>query len=91
MNTLPQYSDVEMEEVHHIHKLDYPSGTALTVAGDILSEMDQYSDTKAYLGDDERPSAAEDQLLIHSLREGEVPGIHRVAFGSAQDDRKSVV
>ena len=85
MNNLPQYSDVEMEEVHHIHKLDYPSGTALTVAGDILSEMDRYSETKAYLGDEERPSVAEDQLLIHSLREGEVPGIHRVAFGSAQD------
>ena len=85
INNLPQYSDVQMEEVHHVHKLDYPSGTALTVAGDIISEMDRYRDTRAYLGNAEKPTLAEDQLLIHSLREGEVPGIHRVAFSSPQD------
>lgn len=85
MNTLPQYSDVSVEEVHHIHKADYPSGTALSVAGDIISEMDRYEEPKAYLGDAEKPDSKESTLLIHSLREGEVPGIHRASFGSLQD------
>ena len=34
MNHFPQYS-VEIEEIHHIHKLDHPSGTAITLAEDI--------------------------------------------------------
>ena len=35
MNRFPQY-DVEMEETHHVHKLDHPSGTAITLAEQIL-------------------------------------------------------
>ena len=35
MNHFPQYS-VEIEEIHHIHKLDHPSGTAITLAEDII-------------------------------------------------------
>lgn len=85
MNTLPQYSDIGVEEIHHIHKADYPSGTALSVAGDIISEMDRFSQTIAYLGSADRPQTSDDTLVIHSLREGEVPGIHRASFRSAQD------
>ena len=40
MNQYPQY-DVEMEETHHIHKLDAPSGTAITLAEDILENIDR--------------------------------------------------
>lgn len=85
MNRLPQYSDVQVEEVHHVHKADYPSGTALSVAEDIMSEMDRYRRTEAYLAPAEQPEAAPDTLLIRSVREGEVPGIHRASFRSAQD------
>ena len=35
MNQFPQY-DVEMEETHHVHKLDHPSGTAITLAEEIV-------------------------------------------------------
>ena len=40
MNKFPQY-DVRMEETHHIHKLDHPSGTAITLAEEIIKEIDR--------------------------------------------------
>ena len=40
MNGFPQY-DVSMEEVHHIHKLDHPSGTAITLAEGVISQLDR--------------------------------------------------
>lgn len=84
MNAFPDFSGVSMEEVHHIHKLDYPSGTALTVAKeDILGVLDRKSLVKAYLSTEPAPDLGEDAdqtLLIKSVREGEVSGIHRVEF-----------
>ena len=46
MNQFPQY-DVEMEETHHIHKLDAPSGTAITLAEDIVDQLDRKDAWKA--------------------------------------------
>ncbi|MCR5138621.1 MAG: 4-hydroxy-tetrahydrodipicolinate reductase [Bacteroidaceae bacterium] len=43
MNDYPGYS-VHMEETHHIHKLDAPSGTAVTIADDIRAELKRTSD-----------------------------------------------
>ena len=40
MNNFPQY-DVTMEETHHIHKLDHPSGTAVTLAEEIIKNIDR--------------------------------------------------
>lgn len=40
MNRYPQY-DVQLSETHHIHKLDSPSGTAITIAGAIIDELDR--------------------------------------------------
>ena len=40
MNQFPQY-DVRMEETHHIHKLDAPSGTAITLAEEIVDRLDR--------------------------------------------------
>lgn len=40
MNNYPQY-DVAMEEVHHVHKLDAPSGTAITIAKAITDQLDR--------------------------------------------------
>ena len=42
MNRFTDY-DVSMEETHHIHKLDAPSGTAITLAEDIISNIDRKS------------------------------------------------
>ena len=40
MNQFPQY-DVELEETHHVHKLDHPSGTAITLADEIVERIDR--------------------------------------------------
>lgn len=78
MNNFPSY-DVRMTETHHIHKLDAPSGTAITLAEGILENMDRKDrwtlETAEHLTD----------LPIHAIREGEVPGIHEVFYESDVD------
>ncbi len=46
MNGFTQY-DVEMEEVHHVHKLDHPSGTAITLAEQITDAIDRKKSSTA--------------------------------------------
>lgn len=70
---------VEIEEVHHIHKLDAPSGTAITLAEGIIGELD----SKSSWVNDTPP--AEDQIEILSKRVGETPGIHTVTYDSSED------
>ena len=78
MNRYPQY-DVTMTEVHHTHKLDAPSGTAITLAEGILEKLDRKTRWV------KEQAAAPDELPIRSIREGEVPGIHTVRYESAVD------
>ncbi|MDR0413352.1 MAG: 4-hydroxy-tetrahydrodipicolinate reductase [Dysgonamonadaceae bacterium] len=78
MNRFPQY-DVRMNEIHHIHKLDSPSGTGISLAEDILEQIDRKKQWK------EGASGDAADLLIHSERQGEVPGIHEVIYESASD------
>lgn len=78
MNRFPSY-DVTMSETHHIHKLDAPSGTAITLAEGILENMKR----KTNWVKEEAQSAGE--LPIHSIREGEVFGIHSIRYDSDAD------
>ena len=90
MNGFPQY-DVRMEETHHIHKLDAPSGTAITLAEEIVGDIDR---KKSWVkgvqrladgtveGTNDVPS---DELPIESIRRDEVPGIHSVIYNSDAD------
>lgn len=78
MNNFPDYS-VRMQETHHIHKLDAPSGTAITLAEDIIQNIDRKSDW--HLEEELKSS----DLLIHCSREGEVSGIHEVIYESEAD------
>lgn len=78
MNGFPEYN-VEMEEVHHIHKLDAPSGTAITLAEDILKNLDR---KQAWTKEVENSAS---DLAIKSIREGEVPGIHTITYDSPVD------
>ena len=78
MNQFPAY-EVSMEEIHHIHKLDSPSGTGLTLAEGILENIDRKTTWKEAL------EGNKNELLIHSRREGEVPGTHRVKYESEAD------
>lgn len=78
MNNFPSY-DVRMTEVHHIHKLDAPSGTAITLAEGILENIDRKDRWTL-----ETAEKATD-LPIHAIREGEVPGIHEIIYESDVD------
>lgn len=90
MNGFTQY-DVRMEETHHIHKLDAPSGTAITLAEDIIDNMDRKTDwVKGVqrLADgtvEGTNDVAADKLAIESIRRDEVPGIHSVIYDSDAD------
>ena len=77
MNQFPQY-DVEMEETHHVHKLDHPSGTAITLAEGILENIDR---KEAWAEDTTDPKL----LRIDHIRRGEVAGIHTVRYDSEAD------
>lgn len=90
MNGFPQY-DVEMEEVHHVHKLDAPSGTAITLAEDIIDRLDrkdkwvkgfQHAADGTESGSNK---VASDELPIASIRRDEVPGIHSISYDSEAD------
>lgn len=90
MNGFPQYS-VSMEETHHVHKLDAPSGTAITLAEDITGCLDRkdhwvkgtlLSPDGSLTGSD---ACAGDELPINSIRRGEVPGIHEITYDSDAD------
>ena len=78
MNGFPAY-DVRMTEVHHIHKLDAPSGTAITLAEGILDNVERKE--RWTLETAEQPT----DLPIHAIREGEVPGIHEIIYESEAD------
>lgn len=78
MQAAPDYK-LSMSETHHVHKLDAPSGTAITLAETVLAERPELKEW--ILGAAERP----DQLPIVAYREGEVPGIHSLSFRSEVD------
>ena len=73
MENQPQYTP-SITETHHIHKLDKPSGTAKTLANDIMSAAEPLN------GD-----ASLNDVPIESIREGEVPGTHEVMWDSEED------
>lgn len=78
MNNYPNYN-VSMEEIHHIHKLDKPSGTAITLAEQIISKINSKKNWSI-------TENSKDKLFIKDVREGEVPGTHIVKYQSTIDD-----
>ncbi len=79
MNAYDEYEPL-LEEIHHIHKKDSPSGTGITIAEGILRELQRKNEWK------EGASPSPSVLAIHSKREGEVPGTHKVIYHSPVDD-----
>ncbi len=71
--------NVEITEVHHIHKLDAPSGTAISLAEDIINKLPHKS---GWLND---KTPAENEINIKSERRDEVPGIHTIKYESDID------
>jgi 4-hydroxy-tetrahydrodipicolinate reductase len=79
MNQHTEYN-ITMEEIHHIHKLDSPSGTAITIAEQII----QQNDSKKKWVNNSTENAEE--LAIISKRIDEVPGTHTVTYASDIDE-----
>lgn len=81
MNDFPDYTPA-MVEIHHIHKLDHPSGTAITLAEDLVQAVGRID---AW----EEPEPGKDpdthKLPIEHVRKGEVPGTHIVTWDSPVD------
>ena len=66
-----------IDEIHHVHKVDKPSGTAITLAKDIISDS-RYRDW-------ELDSHSKDKISISSIRENEVNGVHKVSYSTEND------
>lgn len=90
MNSHSEY-DVRIEETHHVHKLDAPSGTAITIAQGVIDNLDRKTGwVKGRMiaadgtvsGSD---NVAPNLIPVDSIRRGEVPGIHSVIYDSEAD------
>jgi len=79
MSSFDQYN-VDMEEIHHIHKLDSPSGTALTLAEGIL---ENHPAKASWI---EGLSTKDEELSILAKRHGAVPGTHSITWHSEVDE-----
>jgi 4-hydroxy-tetrahydrodipicolinate reductase len=78
MNAFSNYN-VSIEEIHHTRKLDAPSGTAITLANDIIALIDRKNKWEL---DKETESQ---NLKIKAVREDDIPGIHMVTYESDMD------
>lgn len=78
MSPFKEYG-VEMTEVHHTKKLDAPSGTAISLAEDIIDEIDGLKDWE------NNKVESNENMGIISVREGDVPGIHTIKYESEVD------
>jgi 4-hydroxy-tetrahydrodipicolinate reductase len=86
MNNYPAY-EVQVEEIHHTHKLDAPSGTAMTIAEGIIEEIDRKSEwLNEVVGTQISDVIKNEQLLIESHRIENVPGTHTVVYSSEVDE-----
>ena len=68
-----------IEEIHHTKKLDAPSGTAITLAGEIIHQHSGYN------GWCFEKDKTDNHIPVRSVREGVVPGIHTVTWNSGVD------
>lgn len=89
MNGFPQYHP-HLTETHHIHKLDHPSGTAITLADELIDETERLKGWCEPEGTDSKSKVCRDgdqteMLEIDHLRQGEVPGIHTIDWDSDVD------
>jgi 4-hydroxy-tetrahydrodipicolinate reductase len=78
-NYLPEFKP-SLHEKHHIHKLDHPSGTALTLLNDLIQNNKQVSGWKEVLDNPEKSD-----IPVTCTREGDIYGIHEVSYRSDYD------
>jgi len=79
MDRFPEYRP-SIKETHHIHKKDAPSGTAITLAENIIKNI---TSIKSWSPDSS--GEVDETLPVESIREGEVTGLHEVIYCSDSD------
>lgn len=79
MNGRPEYMP-SVTEIHHVHKLDAPSGTALTLVNEIIANVNRATGW-ALVPELPRPG----EIPVAAVREGEIPGTHTVKWESPTD------
>ena len=91
MNRFDAYN-IDIEEIHHTQKKDSPSGTAITLAEGILENLStktqwvNFAPIFDVTSIEEKKPVTEEDLVIRSVREGMVPGIHTVSYTSEDDE-----
>ncbi len=86
MNSYPQY-ETQIDEIHHMSKIDSPSGTAIAIAEGVLKQLQRKKEWVNNLIDSGKETIPKpDQLLIESYRIEDVPGTHTVVYSSEVDD-----
>lgn len=78
MKNFNEYN-IQLEEIHHTHKKDAPSGTAISIAEGIIKNNPKFNNWKLH-------ETENDQLGIFAIREDEVPGTHSVYYRSEVDE-----
>lgn len=78
MKNFSEYN-IQLEEIHHTHKKDAPSGTAISIAEGIIKNNPKFNAWKLH-------ETENDQLGIFAIREDEVPGTHSVYYRSEVDE-----
>lgn len=79
MNSYPAFK-ASIEEIHHVHKLDAPSGTAISIADILVDGLNNYKRWELKASDPDS-----NVLPVIAKREGEVTGIHKVFYTSEFD------
>lgn len=82
MSSHPEYK-AQIEEIHHIQKLDAPSGTAVSLAQGLIANNKNYNSWKSETGS--WPETATSELPIQAIREPDVPGTHTISYISNID------
>ena len=81
ISPFPDY-EASIEEAHHVHKKDHPSGTAITLAQGIIESNPEYEEWKE---ESERDDVRKPLIPVLCRREGENPGFHKVEWKSTTD------
>lgn len=74
--------DLEIVETHHRHKADAPSGTALAIAGVLAGAKEHVLANHAVFGREGRAPRQPNEIGIHAVRAGGIPGEHRIILAS---------
>jgi len=78
--------NVKVEEIHHTQKLDYPSGTAITLTEGIQQNNAAYTTWNTALN--EVPNTTQNSIPIQAIRQENVPGTHLITYSSPVDQIK---